>query len=126
MLPGVALVIGAADRSRVAELIDHLEDGPPLVAVSPIATAKSFLDVPITEMTEHSRAFVKVQEGCNESCTFCIVPQTRGVSRSRAPASVLDQVRHLPTPGMSRWCSPVYISATTGSISPRDGECCPS
>ena len=98
-LPGVALVVGAADRSRVAELIDHLEDGPPVVAVSPIAAAKSFLDVPITEMTEHSRAFVKVQEGCNESCTFCIVPQTRGASRSRTPASVLDQVRRLVDAG---------------------------
>lgn len=98
-LPGVALVVGAADRSRVAELIEHIEDGPPIVAVSPIGTAKSFLDVPITEMTEHSRAFVKVQEGCNESCTFCIVPQTRGVSRSRTPASVLDQVRQLARAG---------------------------
>ena len=98
-LPGVALVVGAADRSRVADLVNHLEDGPPVVAVSPISTAKSFLDVPITETTEHSRAFVKVQEGCNESCTFCIVPQTRGVSRSRTPASVLDQVRQLAGAG---------------------------
>ena len=98
-LPGVALVIGAADRTRVATLIEHLEDGPPVMAVSPIAAAKSFLDVPITEMTEHSRAFVKVQEGCNESCTFCIVPQTRGVSRSRTPESVLDQVRQLTAAG---------------------------
>ena len=98
-LPGVALVVGAADRARFAELIEHLDDGPPVVAVSPIATAKSFLDVPITEMTEHSRAFVKVQEGCNESCTFCIVPQTRGVSRSRTPKSVVDQVRQLVDAG---------------------------
>ena len=101
-LPGVALVVGAADRARVAELIDgidRIEDGSPVVAVSPISTAKSFLDVPITEMTEHSRAFVKVQEGCNESCTFCIVPQTRGASRSRIPASVLDQVRRLVDAG---------------------------
>ena len=98
-LPGVALVVGAADRSRVAELINHLHDGPPIVAVSPISTAKSFLDVPITEMTEHSRAFVKIQEGCNESCTFCIVPQTRGVSRSRTPTSVLDQVHRLAGTG---------------------------
>ena len=67
--------------------------------MSPISTAKSFLDVPITEMTEHSRAFVKVQEGCNESCTFCIVPQTRGVSRSRTRTSVLDQVRRLADAG---------------------------
>ena len=72
---------------------------PPVMAVSPIATAKSFLDVPITEMTEHSRAFVKVQEGCNESCTFCIVPQTRGASRSRTPESVLAQVRRLTAAG---------------------------
>ena len=99
-LPGVALVVGAADRARVAELVARLEDdAPPVVAVSPISTAKSFLDVPITEMTEHSRAFVKVQEGCNESCTFCIVPRTRGASRSRAPASVLDQVRRLVDAG---------------------------
>ena len=98
-LPGVALVVGAADRARVAELVGRLDDGPPVVAVSPISTAKSFLDVPITEMTEHSRAFVKVQEGCNEACTFCIVPQTRGASRSRTPASVLDQVRRLVDAG---------------------------
>ena len=98
-LPGVSLVVGAADRARFAELVEHLEDGPPVVAVSPIATAKSFLDVPITEMTEHSRAFVKVQEGCNESCTFCIVPQTRGVSRSRTAQSVVDQVRQLVDAG---------------------------
>ena len=98
-LPGVALVVGAADRSRVAELIEQLEGGPPIVAVSPIGTARSFLDVPITEMTEHSRAFVKVQEGCNESCTFCIVPQTRGISRSRTPESVLAQVRQLSRTG---------------------------
>ena len=98
-LPGVALVVGAADRSRVATLIEHLGDGPPVMAVSPIATAKSFLDVPITEMTEHSRAFVKVQEGCNESCTFCIVPQTRGASRSRTSESVLTQVRQLVAVG---------------------------
>ena len=92
-------MVGAADRARVAELIDRIGDGPPVIAVSPISTAKSFLDVPITEMTEHSRAFVKVQEGCNESCTFCIVPRTRGASRSRTPASVLDQVRRLVDTG---------------------------
>ena len=98
-LPGVALVVGAADRSRIATLIDHLDDGPPVVAVSPIAAAKSFLDVPITEMTEHSRAFVKVQEGCDEACTFCIVPQTRGASRAGHPESVLAQVRQLAAAG---------------------------
>jgi threonylcarbamoyladenosine tRNA methylthiotransferase MtaB len=94
-LPGVSLVVGAADRTLIPAKLDGLEPGPPEIAVSPIGEAKAFLDVPITEMMEHSRAFVKVQEGCNESCSFCIVPQTRGRSRSRPFESVIRQVEEL-------------------------------
>ena len=95
-LPGVSLVLGAADRGRVVdELARTQAGGAPRLAVAPIAEARKFLEVPITEMRERRRAFVKVQEGCNESCSFCIVPQTRGVSRSRAPEAVLAQVRRL-------------------------------
>ena len=95
-LPGVSLVLGAADRGRVVdELARTRPDEAPRVAVAPIAEARKFLEVPITEMRERRRAFVKVQEGCNESCSFCIVPQTRGVSRSREPDAVLEQVRRL-------------------------------
>ena len=95
-LPGVSLVLGAADRGRVVEELGRTgRDEPARVAVAPIAEARRFLEVPITEMRERRRAFVKVQEGCNEACSFCIVPQTRGVSRSRDPEAVLDQVRRL-------------------------------
>lgn len=94
-LPGVALVLGAADRALVADKVAGIEPGRVQVAVSPITSAKTFLDLPVTEMMEHSRAFVKVQEGCDERCTFCIVPQTRGASRSRRLDSVVRQVREL-------------------------------
>ena len=95
-LPGVSLVLGAADRGRVVDELAGTRAGEaPRVAVAPIAEARKFLEVPIIEMRERRRAFVKVQEGCNESCAFCIVPQTRGVSRSRAPEAVLEQVRRL-------------------------------
>ncbi len=94
-LAGVSLVVGAADRARIVELVGSSDNNGTRVAVSPVSEAKRFLDVPITEMMEHSRAYVKVQEGCNESCSFCIVPQTRGASRSRRPESVLEQVRAL-------------------------------
>ena len=95
-LPGVALVVGAADRASVAHKLSRLKPpGEVEVAVSPVSEARTFIDVPITEMMEHSRAFIKVQEGCNEACSFCIVPQTRGRSRSRALESVLDQARGL-------------------------------
>ena len=95
-LPGVSLVLGAADRGRVVDELARTRAGEAArVAVAPIAEARKFLEVPITEMRERRRAFVKVQEGCNESCAFCIVPQTRGVSRSREPEAVLEQVRRL-------------------------------
>ncbi|MBF2760574.1 MAG: tRNA (N(6)-L-threonylcarbamoyladenosine(37)-C(2))-methylthiotransferase MtaB [Ectothiorhodospiraceae bacterium AqS1] len=116
-LPGVSLVVGAADRARIKALVDRLNDASqaipdsPLIAVSPIWTAKSFLDVSITEMTEHSRAFVKVQEGCNEACTFCIVPQTRGPSRSRPFDGVLEQIRSLVGSG---YCEVVLTGVHLG------------
>ena len=98
-LPGVRLIVGAADRGHIAAKMSHMRQGDLEIAVSPIAEASEFVDVAITEMMEHSRAFVKVQEGCNESCSFCIVPQTRGVSRSRKPDSVLAQVHELLASG---------------------------
>lgn len=94
-LPGVVLLIGAADRARIARLVDDAMAGALRLDVSPISEASAFLDVPITEMSKNTRAFVTVQEGCGESCTFCIVPKTRGSSRSRNTASVLAQVQVL-------------------------------
>ena len=95
-LPGVSLVLGAADRGRVVDELARTRAGEAArLAVAPISEARKFLEVPITEMRERRRAFVKVQEGCNESCSFCIVPRTRGVSRSREPEAVLEQVRRL-------------------------------
>lgn len=97
-LPGVDLILGAADRENTVEEFAGLEQivpGEIRIAVSPISAAKTFLEVPITEMMDRSRAFVKIQEGCNDNCTFCIIPQTRGVSRSRRPEKVLEQVREL-------------------------------
>lgn len=98
-LGGVSLVLGAADRGRILDELKLTVPGETRFAVSPVEDAKTFLEVPITEMMERSRAFVKVQEGCNESCTFCIVPQTRGLSRSRMPERVLEQVGKLVDAG---------------------------
>ena len=98
-LPGVSLVLGAADRAGIARALAESPGNGPRMAVSPIEDATTFLEVPIAEMAEHSRAFVKVQEGCNEACSFCIIPQTRGRSRSRERGAVLNQVRALADAG---------------------------
>ncbi len=98
-IPGVALVLGAVDRVNVARELDAAEPGHTRVAVSPVSEARSFPEIPITELMDRSRAFVKIQEGCNECCTFCVIPQTRGPSRSRRPEAVLAQVCDLVRAG---------------------------
>ena len=101
-LPGVSLIIGAADRGQIVTELEQIKEKPfpeLRISVSPVEEAKTFLEVPITEMMERTRAFVKIQEGCNESCSFCIVPQTRGASRSRDPGKVLAQARSLVETG---------------------------
>jgi threonylcarbamoyladenosine tRNA methylthiotransferase MtaB len=98
-IQGVTLVLGAADRVNVAREIEAAPTGRVRVAVSPISEARAFPEIPITELMDRSRAFVKIQEGCNESCTFCVIPQTRGPSRSRRPDAVVAQVRDLVAKG---------------------------
>lgn len=53
----------------------------------------------IEEFLDHSRAFIKVQEGCNAACTYCVIPRARGSSRSTPPEEVLDQVHRLAING---------------------------
>jgi threonylcarbamoyladenosine tRNA methylthiotransferase MtaB len=94
---GVDLVVGNADKHRLPELVEELLAGPaapPRMSVGDLSGARlAPLDVPARG--RRSRAFLKVQDGCQHRCAFCIVPFARGASRSLAPAAVLEQVRRL-------------------------------
>lgn len=99
-IPGVDLVIGTADRDKIVQLIDETEKSPlPVNAVRDIMTNRSFEDMPILEYENRTRAFVKIQEGCNNFCTYCIIPYARGPLRSRAPEKVLGEVEKLVNEG---------------------------
>jgi threonylcarbamoyladenosine tRNA methylthiotransferase MtaB len=125
-LPGVDLVVGNADKPRLPELVERLVDGPdrspaggaggPVPHADLVRTALGSAGPARVEVSAvaalgplapparpahalRARAFVKVQDGCQHRCAFCIVPLVRGVSRSRAPAVVLDHVRALVDSG---------------------------
>ena len=97
-LGGVDLVVGNADKHRLAELVEALLDGasaPPAVSVSGFAGARIAPLELSARAGGRSRAFVKVQDGCQHRCAFCIVPAARGGSRSLAPAAVVEHARRL-------------------------------
>ncbi|HEY0827654.1 MAG TPA: tRNA (N(6)-L-threonylcarbamoyladenosine(37)-C(2))-methylthiotransferase MtaB, partial [Bacilli bacterium] len=95
-IPGVDLVIGTQDRDQILPLIRQFqEERQPLNAVRNIMKTREFEELDVPDFADHTRAFLKIQEGCNNFCTFCIIPWSRGLSRSRSPESVLKQARQL-------------------------------
>lgn len=98
-IPGVDLVIGTQNRARIVELVEQvMEERQPLNAVEDILKVKEFEELPIEE-TGRIRAFMKIQEGCQNFCTYCIIPFARGPVRSRHPDKILAEAGRLVDKG---------------------------
>ncbi|MDO3409156.1 tRNA (N(6)-L-threonylcarbamoyladenosine(37)-C(2))-methylthiotransferase MtaB [Saccharibacillus sp. CPCC 101409] len=99
-IPGVDLVIGTQDREKILPLVSEIQaKREPINAVRNIMKTRTFEELDVPSFNGHTRAFLKIQEGCNNFCTFCIIPWSRGLSRSREPQSVLAQARQLVAAG---------------------------
>ncbi len=95
-IPGIKLILGNRDRHNIAEYIERIEKtGVPINGVSDIMKERTFEETPISSYSERTRAVIKVQEGCNQFCTYCIIPYARGPIRSRDPNNILDEVKRL-------------------------------
>lgn len=99
-IPGVDIVIGTQDR---AKLIDYIEEfrktREPINAVKNIMKNRVYEELDVPSFTERTRASLKIQEGCNNFCTFCIIPWARGLLRSRKPEEVMKQAKQLVAAG---------------------------
>jgi len=91
-LPGVNLVLGNSEKKEITDFLEEL-DVAQKVVVSDISLEKSADGEILETFSEHTRAFLQVQNGCNEFCSYCIVPYVRGRSRSVAQESALEGVR---------------------------------
>jgi len=99
-MPGVDLVLGNQEKYRLPELLGSLaKRDRPDVLVGPIAASREMPKAPVHRMSGRSRAFVKIQDGCQHRCAFCIVPAARGRSRSREPKVLVEQVESLVEAG---------------------------
>lgn len=99
-IPGVDIVIGTQDREKMVPLVQQFQqERQPINAVRNIMKTRQFEELNVPEFADRTRAFLKIQEGCNNFCTFCIIPWTRGLSRSRAPESVIEQAKKLVASG---------------------------
>ena len=98
--PWVRLVCGSASYSKLPDLINELETGNRRVMGLDTDTDATF-ETDITRRDNPFRAYLTIIEGCDKACSYCVVPFTRGPERSRASASVLEEVRRLADAGYS-------------------------
>ncbi len=95
---GVNIITGIKDRANIVDIVEGYNGGV-LNLVSDIRTAVEFEPLTVTRLEGHTRAYLKIQEGCNRFCTYCIIPYARGPIRSRRPEDVLEEVRKLAANG---------------------------
>lgn len=99
-IPGVDVVVGTQDRHKMIGYIEQFrEERMPINAVGNIMKAKVYEELEVPAFTDRTRASLKIQEGCNNFCTFCIIPWARGLMRSRQPEDVLKQAQQLVDAG---------------------------
>lgn len=106
-MPGVDLVLGNNEKAALGDYLRETmarrggfsEPRPAQVEVGDIMAVKQHDTLEVAELTGHTRAFVKVQDGCNLNCSYCVIPSVRGRSRSRPAEDVLRMVRNLVESG---------------------------
>ena len=98
-LPGLDIILGNRDKSKIIELLDEWflkqEEIRRLYSTLP----REFEDMYINEFPGRTRAFVKIQDGCENFCSYCIIPFVRGKCRSKNPDEVIDEITDLVNHG---------------------------
>jgi threonylcarbamoyladenosine tRNA methylthiotransferase MtaB len=98
-IPGVDMVLGAAEKFNIVEHITDLTKNTKAVVYNqPVSEANQF--VPSYSFGDRTRTFLKVQDGCDYSCSFCTIPLARGNSRSDTIESVIEQAKQIAASGV--------------------------
>ncbi len=95
----VNLVMGTNDRRTIVEKIESLNCNSKISTVDDIMKVKEFEEIEISQTNGKTRAFIKVQDGCDRFCTYCIIPYARGRIRSRDLMSIIEEVSNLASKG---------------------------
>lgn len=99
-IDGVDLVLGTRERMKILDWLERVKAGGKAQnAVREIRAGEEFEELPQLREERRTRAFLKIQDGCNQFCTYCIIPLARGPSRSRLPENVLAEARRLVEAG---------------------------
>ncbi|HHV73992.1 MAG TPA: tRNA (N(6)-L-threonylcarbamoyladenosine(37)-C(2))-methylthiotransferase MtaB [Thermoanaerobacterium sp.] len=98
-IPEVNVVLGTKNKGEIVKLVEKAANANKVNAVEDIFKDRKFEELKISAQEGHTRAYLKIQDGCNQYCTYCIIPYARGPIRSRKPNDILDEVKRLKDNG---------------------------
>ncbi len=95
-IEGVDIILGTTERSKIVDLCEEVVGSSGFInKVEDLKGFKEFEEIHVTNMDSMTRAYIKIQDGCNRYCSYCIIPYARGPIRSRDLDNILKEVRKL-------------------------------
>ncbi len=92
-IPEIDLILGVNEKNNIIDYVENeISNNEKLSVVSDVLHQKEFLDFGTVTYTEKTRAVIKVQDGCDRFCSYCIIPYARGRVRSRKPESIISEI----------------------------------
>ena len=108
----VDLLIGNNRKKDLVEILEAYFDGATQESVIDINHTLEYEEMRLTSTQEHTRAYIKVQDGCNQFCTYCMIPYARGRVRSRSKSAVLEEIKGLVKAGYKEFVlTGIHISS---------------
>jgi threonylcarbamoyladenosine tRNA methylthiotransferase MtaB len=98
-LPGVTIVAGNSEKEKISNIIRDMAQGEQQILVGDISKSRKISDFTVSRFPERTRAFIRIQDGCNSFCSYCIIPYARGRSRSLPEKDALSQIGRLADAG---------------------------
>jgi len=98
-IEGVNLVIGTKERKNIVELVEKCSKDKLITKVEDALKNREYEDIWVTTYDDRTRAYVKIEDGCTEFCTYCIIPFARGPVRSRPMDEIVKEVERLANNG---------------------------
>lgn len=95
----VDIIVGTNHRQKIVEMVEQFKEDQVFNLVDDIMEVTEFEELTISNMDERTRVYLKIQEGCNNYCTYCIIPYVRGKIRSRKEENVLAEAKRLVASG---------------------------
>ena len=98
-IDGLDIIIGNKDKAKIVSLLDEYFKNKEIINKQYTGRLKEFEDMYITDFPGRTRAFVKIQDGCDNFCSYCIIPFVRGKCRSKEESKVISEVSDLVNNG---------------------------